>query len=233
MHAFLSNTQHLQSAHVESPGPGISPVTRKGSIGSESHRRVPAEVGVAGLHCSDAAKFVPRPLHPRARYQQPQFITFVISWGLFPSIAVLPKMKRPKAGREALLSLIKPSVHNTLSSRRRSDASVPTLLEAHTMALVSPSEACPTTEYGSPRLWWVGARRPRDPATSPLSSPLDHGRAVCCSSSGQQWTSREIPVVAFGTSNPSLNIGFQDAIFFAPLPFVSPSGRGERLSRLI
>lgn len=38
-------------------------------------------------------------------------------------------------------------------------------------------------------------------------------------------------MVAFGTSNPSLNIGFQDTIFFARLPFVSPSGRGERLSR--
>lgn len=40
-------------------------------------------------------------------------------------------------------------------------------------------------------------------------------------------------MVAFGTSNPSLNIGFQDAIFFARLPFVSPSGRGERLSRFL
>lgn len=40
-------------------------------------------------------------------------------------------------------------------------------------------------------------------------------------------------MVAFGTSIPSLNIGFQDAIFFARLAFVSPSGRGERLSRFL
>lgn len=57
---------------------------------------------MTGLHCSDAAKFVPRPLHPRGRYQQPQFITFVISWGLFLTIAVLTKIKRSKVSWEAL-----------------------------------------------------------------------------------------------------------------------------------